>query len=494
MKKYIIFIFLILLCSCSTQRTIRVGAKHFNEGYILGEIVSQLLESHGYKVERNFNLGGTLICFDALKNHSIDIYPEYTGTISEEILKLKNKVSLSELSDSLKSLYNLQISPPYGFNNTYAFIMKKELASKLNITKISDLVNHPDINIAFSYEFLKRNDGWDKIKSVYGLKNKAVGIEHGLAYQALDDGKIDLTDAYSTDGEIPKYNLTILLDDKNFFPKYYAVSLYNAELDKGLKDTLNLLTSKINENEMQKMNSEVLYGHKSFSETAYQFLKSKNLVRADYKPETENITLDILSKTLTHIKITIIALLLAILIAVPLGILIYLFSSLSKPILYFAGLLQTIPSIALLALMIPLFGIGVIPAISALFLYALLPILRNTVSGLFSVDPILKKVATGIGLNKFQKLRYIELPLAAPSIFAGIKTAAIINIGTATLAAFIGAGGLGEFIVTGLALNNTALILRGAIPAALLAVLTEFLFELLEKFFIPKHLHQEGVK
>ena len=170
MKKYIIFIFLILLSSCGKQPTIRVGAKHFNEGYILGEIVSQLLESRGYNVERSFNLGGTLICFDALKNHAIDIYPEYTGTISEEILKLKNKVSLNELNDSLKSEFNLAISATYGFNNTYALIMKKELTTKLNITKISDLINHPELNIALSYEFLKRNDGWDKLKSAYGLK------------------------------------------------------------------------------------------------------------------------------------------------------------------------------------------------------------------------------------------------------------------------------------------------------------------------------------
>ncbi len=200
---------------------------------------------------------------------------------------------------------------------------------------------------------------------------------------------------------------------------------------------------------------------------------------------------EILSKTLTHLKITFIALLLAILIAVPLGILIYSYSSISKPILYFTGLLQTIPSIALLALMIPLFGIGVVPAIVALFLYALLPILRNTAIGLFSIDPLLKKVATGIGLNRWQRLRYVEIPLAMPTVLAGIRTAAVINIGTATLAAFIGAGGLGEFIVTGLALNNTSMILEGAIPAAVLAILVEFLFELLEKILIPKHLQQK---
>jgi osmoprotectant transport system permease protein len=141
--------------------------------------------------------------------------------------------------------------------------------------------------------------------------------------------------------------------------------------------------------------------------------------------------------------------------------------------------------------MIPIFGIGVVPAIIALFLYALLPILRNTATALFSIDPLLKKVATGIGLTHWQRLRLVELPLSTPTIFAGIKTAAVISIGTATLAAFIGAGGLGEFIVTGLALNNTAMILKGAIPAAILAILVEFLFEVIEKMFVPKHLQQK---
>lgn len=201
-----------------------------------------------------------------------------------------------------------------------------------------------------------------------------------------------------------------------------------------------------------------------------------------------------LSKTITHLKITFISLFAAIIIAIPLGMLVYWFGSLAKPVLYISGLLQTVPSIALLAFMIPLFGIGVIPAIIALFLYALLPILCNTATALFAIDPQLKKVATGIGLTPLQRLKYVEFPLVVPNILAGIKTAAVIIIGTATLAAFIGAGGLGEYIVTGLALNNTGIILQGAIHAALLAILVEFLFELVEKIVVPKHLQQKMVK
>lgn len=486
-----IILLIILICSSATAQTVRVGAKHFNEGYILGEMISEMLEDGGFKVERNFNLGGTLVCFDALRNHEIDIYPEYTGTLTEAILKLETKLTPEELDKKLKEEYNLEISKPYGFNNTYAFVIKKSTAEKYVLKKISDLVNHPELKIALSYEFLKRKDGWGNLSQVYGLKNRPVGIEHGLAYQALDEGKIELTDAYSTDGEIVKYGLVTLEDDKNFFPKYFAVSFFSSSLDDKAKNIISQLDGKINETEMQAMNSKVLYEKKTFAEVAREFLLNKNLISRQSEVKSETAAGEILSKTLTHLKITFIALIIAIIIAVPIGVLIYFYSSISRPVLYFTGLLQTIPSIALLALMIPLFGIGIVPAIVALFLYALLPILRNTAIGLFSIDPLLKKVATGIGLTRWQRLRYVEIPLAMPTVFAGIKTAAVINIGTATLAAFIGAGGLGEFIVTGLALNNTELILKGAIPAAILAIIVEFVFELIEKFYIPKHLQQK---
>jgi len=491
LKKIVLLILILLFTGNIFSQTIHVGAKHFNESYILGEMISQMLEDGGFKVERNFNLGGTLVCFDALRNHEIDIYPEYTGTLTEAILKLDSQITPEALDKKLKVEYGLEISKPYGFNNTYAFVVKKETAEKFNLKTISDLRDHPDLKIALSYEFLKRKDGWGNLSAAYGLKNKAVGIEHGLAYQALDEGKIDLTDAYSTDGEIVKYGLVTLKDDKNFFPKYYAVSFYSANLNPKAKQIISKLDGKIDESQMQAMNSRVLYEKKSFAEVASEFLSKNSLLENKTEIKQTSAIAEILSKTLTHLKITFIALILAILISIPLGILIYIYSSASRPVLYFTGLLQTIPSIALLALMIPLFGIGVVPAIVALFLYALLPILRNTAIGLFSIDPLLKKVATGIGLTRWQRLRYIEIPLTMPTIFAGIKTAAVINIGTATLAAFIGAGGLGEFIVTGLALNNTEMILKGAIPAALLAIIVEFLFELAEKFYIPKHLQQK---
>jgi osmoprotectant transport system permease protein len=473
-------------------QTIRVGAKHFNESYILGEMLSQLFEANGYRVERQFNLGGTLVCYESLVNNQIDVYPEYTGTISEAILKLQDKISDKELNEKLGSQFNLEIAQTFGFNNTYAFAVKQKTAEKYGLKKISDLKGKNDLKFAFSYEYLKRKDGWDNIASVYGLTQKPVGIEHGLAYQALDDGKIELTDVYSTDGEIPKYDLILLEDDKNFFPKYFGVPFYRKDLDPKVKALIWKLSGTLNDSLMQLLNSQVLYEKKSFADVAHNFLLQKGIVTAENKQEQVSTFSEIESKVLTHLKITFIALFIAIMIAIPLGIILYIFSTVSKPALYFAGLLQTIPSIAMLAVMIPLFGIGIVPAIVALVLYALLPILRNTAIGLFSVDPLLKKVARGMGLSTWQRLRYVELPLAVPTIIAGIKTAAVINIGTATLAAFIGAGGLGEFIVTGLALNDTGLILKGAIPAALLAIVVEFLFEILERTIVPEHLKQKN--
>lgn len=473
------------------SQTIRVGAKHFNESYILGEIMSQLLEANGYRVERNFNLGGTLVCFESLKNDQIDVYPEYTGTISEAILKLSGKLPDAELREKLRSEYDLETGAGFGFNNTYAFAVKKKTADKYGLKTISDLASHPDIKTAVSYEFLKRKDGWENLAGVYGLKIEPSGIDHGLAYQALDEGKIELTDVYSTDGEIPKYDLVILKDDKSYFPQYMGVPFYRVQLDEKAKKLINSLGGSFNDSIMQSLNAKVLYEKKTFAEVANEFLRSKGLIRNESKFENRSAASEILQKTLRHLEITAISLLIAIAIAVPLGIMLSVFSKLSKPVLYMTGLLQTIPSIALLALMIPLFGIGLVPAVAALFLYSLLPILRNTAIGLFSVDPVIRKVATGMGLTMRQRLRYVDIPIAMPTIFAGIKTAAVINIGTATLAAFIGAGGLGEFIVTGLALNDTSLILKGAIPAALLAIITEFLFELLEKLLIPEHLKQK---
>ncbi len=178
----------------------------------------------------------------------------------------------------------------------------------------------------------------------------------------------------------------------------------------------------------------------------------------------------LLEQTLTHLGLTVGSLVLALLVGVPLGIFIAQHRRAAGAVLGVAGVLQTVPSIALLGILIPVLGIGVGPALAALFLYALLPLVRNTYVGITEVDPTLTEAARGMGMTTGQVLRRVELPLAMPVIFAGIRTAAVINVGVATLAAYVAAGGLGEFIFGGIALNNTNMMLAGAIPAALLAV------------------------
>jgi osmoprotectant transport system permease protein len=491
-------IFLILslaYCSNSLAQKIVVGSKFDAEGRILGEIIAQHLEHRGVQVERRLGLGATLICFQALRNGDIDVYPEYSGTIEQAILKLANRATLDELRQQLQQQYHLGLLAPFGFNNTYAIVVRRADADQLGLKTIGDLNKAANLRYGFSNEFLNRPDGWPGLAERYGLTASPKGIEHGLIYKAIAENSLDVIDVYSTDANIQRYDLVILQDTKKFFPDYLAAPLAREGMPLPVKQALNELAGTITETEMIALNAAATVEQKEFADIAQAFLqKGMPSPEPNEAREQEIDWSTIFRRSLTHLFLTGIALILAMLIAIPGGVMVYRLPSVSRPLLYVVGLLQTIPSIALLAFMIPFFGIGTTPAIVALFLYALLPILRNTVAALFSVDPLLKKVSLGMGLTPWQRLRHIELPLATPTILAGIKTAAVINVGTATLAAFIGAGGLGEFIVTGLALTNTRLVLHGAIPAAILAVVVEFVFELLEKFLIPKHLLQKATE
>jgi osmoprotectant transport system permease protein len=486
--------------AADAERPVVIGCKQDVEGQVLAEIMAQLLEDRGFTVERHFSLGGTLICFEALKRGSVDVYPEYSGTVEQTILQLPERVSHARMREQLAQRFKLELLDFFGFSNTYALALSRTTAERLNLKRISDLAGHPELRFGFSNEFLNRADGWIGLAQAYGLSARPVGMEHALTYSAIHEGKLDVTDAYSTDGDLKKFDLVLLEDDRRFFPGYLAAPLVRAELNDSAKRVLEELRGRMSQEEMQALNQSV-QEKKSLRDVAAQFLRSKGLLTGQRHSTRSEApverTIDwpfLLRCTLTHLKLTFLALLAGMAVAIPLGALVYHFRTVSRPVLYVAGVLQTIPSIALLAFMIPLFGIGARPAIAALFLYSLLPILNNTATALLSIDPVLRKVSVGMGLTPWQRLRYIELPLAAPTILAGIKTAAVINIGTATLAAFIGAGGLGEPIVTGLALNDPGLILQGAVPAALLAVITELAFELLQRVVIPRHLLQKAAE
>lgn len=207
-----------------------------------------------------------------------------------------------------------------------------------------------------------------------------------------------------------------------------------------------------------------------------------------FKQQAEMRWLEVIEATSVHIQLVFFSMLIAIILGIGLGILITRVPKLSTVVLGGAGIMQTIPSLALLGFMIPIFGIGVNTAIAALFLYSLLPIIRNTYTGIKDVNKATVEAAKGMGMTSLQILFKVELPLAVPMIMAGVRTAAVINVGTATLAAFIGAGGLGDFIFLGITRGIDGLILLGAIPAALLAICLEVFFTYLERWTTPKGL------
>jgi osmoprotectant transport system permease protein len=487
MKRLIAAVVMLLWSSAAgAAERIVVGSKNFNEGYLLSEVVAQLLEHAGYEVDRKFGLGGTLICYDALRKGEIDVYVEYTGTISQAILKLDATPGTDELNAALAP-DGVEMLGDFGFDNTYALAMKGDRARALGISKISDIVTaHRDLKVVVSHEFLQRSDGWPGLVRAYGFDWYPGGIEHGLAYQALEDGAIDVTDIYSTDGEVARYGLRVLDDDRRYFPEYRAVPLVRVDLPAQVKAMINSLRGALDNDQMQAFNSRVTFGGVSYQQVARELLAERGF--GALAGGQSKMWQSLRHNTAVHLKLTGIALAGSIIVGILLGIAVYRTRWLSRSTVYVAGLLQTIPSIALLGLMIPLLGIGTIPAITALFLYSLLPILRNTVTALATVDPVIRRVATAIGLSRVEQLRHVYLPLSLPSILAGVRTAAVVSIGTATLAAFIGAGGLGDPIVTGLALNDPRLILQGAIPAAILAIVTEIVFEGIEKLLVPQHL------
>ncbi len=461
-----------------------VASKNFTESYLLGEVIAQRLEQAGMEVDRRFGLGGTLICFEALLAGEIDVYVEYSGTLEQTILKLGQRTSILGLNEHLLSR-GLSLLSPLGFNNTYAIAVRKEVAEEFSLERISQLTDYRDLRVVVSHEFLEREDGWPGMRRVYGFDWIPEGIEHGLAYQAMADGSIDITDAYSTDGELQRYDLTVLADDKAFFPTYLAIPLIRDDLSPRAQAAIEDLAGTLDDSSMASLNASVVFEGEDFASAARNHLISIGFDVADGGSNTFD---DLIRNTQRHLWLTAIALLTATVVGIVLALAVFQVAWISNAVLYVAGLLQTIPSIALLALMIPIFGIGMLPAVMALFLYSLLPIVRNSVTALATVDPVLRRVGKAMGLTRYDEIRYVYVPLAMPAILAGVRTAAVISIGTATLAAFIGAGGLGDPIVTGLALNDTSLILQGAIPAAVLAIATELMFEGIERVLVPRHL------
>jgi osmoprotectant transport system permease protein len=465
-----------------------VGSKVFTESYVLGEIAKRAIENAGVPCVHKQGMGGTIILWEALKEGAITAYPDYTGTIREEILKLGKETTVEELRAELER-QGIGMTRELGFNNTYALVMNRKKAEALGIRKISDLRKHPELRAGLNHEFLKRQDGWEPLVRRYGLQMQDVrGIDHMLGYTALANGSIDLKEAYSTDAKIAENNLVVLEDDLNFFPAYKAVFLYRMDADPRVIKALKKLEGSIDEKLMMRLNSEAEQT-KDYSLAAGMYFgeKAKNYAVTN---QSQRMMVKIGRWTVRHLLLVGISLFFAIIIGIPLGIWASKPGLASQIIIGSSGLVQTIPALALLALLIPIpfLGVSVTTAIVALFFYSLLPIVRNTATGLQNIPTPLRESAAALGLEPGAQLRKVFLPMASRTILAGIKTSAIINVGSATLAALIGAGGLGEPIISGLNLNDHATILEGAIPAAILALLVQFFFDFLDRFLIPKGL------
>jgi osmoprotectant transport system permease protein len=478
--------------ACSPAPKVQVGSKKFTESVILGEMATQLARSTGAEpVVHRRQLGGTQVLWKALVRGYIDVYPEYTGTISEEILAGQDLPDEEAMRRALAER-GVRMSRSLGFNDTYAIGMKKERARDLGIEKISDLRSHPDLKFGFSEEFMNRKEGWPSLRTHYDLPQSYVRrLDHDLAYNSLKSGATDATDVYSTDAEIRYHGLRVLEDDLHHFPAYQAVWLYRADLEEREPDVVRVLRGlegRISEAAMIDMNAQAKNKEHNVpeSQVAAEFLAATLGIQVAVMEE--GVVKELLRHTVEHLYLVAISLAAAIVIAVPLGIVAARRPAVGQVILSVVGIIQTIPSLALLVMLIPLLGIAEKPAIVALFLYSLLPIVRNTYAGLHDIPVSIRETAQALGLPPAARLRLVELPLAARAILAGIKTSAVINVGTATLGAIIGAGGYGEPILTGIRLDDVGLILQGAIPAAVLALLVQGLFELAERRLVPKGL------
>ena len=474
-------------------RDIRIGSKGFTESVILGEIATLVARGAGAPARHEREIGGTRVLFAALARGDLDVYPEYTGTLAREIFAGREPRNDDELRAAL-AREGVSLGPALGFDNGYVLGMREEKAERLGIRTISDLRRHPELVLGFSNEFMERGDGWPSLRTAYDLPQRDVrGVDHDLAYRGLAQGSIDVVDLYATDAEIRYYKLRTLADDRGHFPSYEAVLLWRADLPRrapAAVAALGGLAGRIDVAGMTGMNARAKLDRVPESLVARDFTASALGLRATVQEDGR--VARIWRRTCEHLVLVGVALALALLVALPLGVAAARHPRLGQLVLGTVGVVQTIPSLALLVFMIPLLGIGSPPALVALFLYGLLPIVRNTAAGLRGIAPDLVDSARALGLPPRAVLRLVELPLASPAILAGVKTSAVITVGTATLGALIGAGGYGQPILTGIRLDNVGLILEGAIPAAVLALLVQGLFDLGERFLVPRGLRAEG--
>ena len=299
----------LLSATLASADPVIIGSKKFTESYVLAEIAKQSLERAGIKAEHRQGMGGTIILWEALRGGGIDVYPEYTGTIAEEMLKQPG-ASIAQIRDAL-SAQGIAMTDDLGFNNTYALVMRRDRSEQLGLKTISDLRAHRELKFGLTHEFLERRDGWRPLSERYQLvPSQVLGIDHALGYAALSKGEIDVKDAYSTDAKIGDYGLVTLIDDLHFFPQYKAVFLYRKALASQASHALNDLSNSIDEARMIRLNSEA-ERTKNYAAAARQFFGATE----NASPFVSETFRDKLLRWVTrHLELAGISLLLAIIV------------------------------------------------------------------------------------------------------------------------------------------------------------------------------------
>ncbi len=294
MKKTIFILFLVLALSlslfgCSGGDKVTIGSKDFGENVVIGEMMAQLIEQHtDLKVNRKLNMGGTFVCFEAIKNGDIDIYPEYTGTGLTAQLKMDVISDPDEayrtVAEEFDKQFGVKWLEPFGFNNTYTLAVTDAVYQEYGLETFSDLAEVSE-NLVFGaeHEFFDRQDGFDGLIEMYGItfKGEPKKMNVSLKYQAIGNGDMDVTDAFATDGPIKKFNLKVLEDDKGFFPPYYAAPIIRnktLESHPELEEVLNMLAGKIDDAKMTELNYKIDVEGQSVETVAKEFLQSEGLL------------------------------------------------------------------------------------------------------------------------------------------------------------------------------------------------------------------------
>ncbi|MGP1345280.1 MAG: glycine betaine ABC transporter substrate-binding protein [Phycisphaerales bacterium] len=524
----VVWIAVVMACAWPSavwgQASVTVGSKNFTEQEILGELVAQLLEAHtDLVVERRLGLAGTDLLHDAMLSGTVDVYVEYTGTgllnVLNEPVIADGDATYRRVARMYRERFGLEWLPPIGFNNTYAMALRGEVARELGVSTMSGLAEHDgEIRAGFPAEFMERPDGYPGLREVYGYDfERVVELEIGLMHNALQAGEVDLISAFATDGKlegvrvdgaIREQDLVVLADDRRFFPPYDAAPVVRGEAlarHPEIRDALAALAGTISDDAMRRMNFEVDVLRREPAEVARAWIAARSgdaaAVRRD-GAERDDSALGFLrqragqlaGKTVEHLVLTVVSVVLAIVIGVPLGVMVHRVARVRGATLAATEVLQTIPSLAMLAFLFAFYTalreitgieaiqtLGKTPAITALVLYALLPIVLNTYTGLSEVPAAVIEAARGIGMSAWQRLWMVEIPLALPVMIAGIRAATVLTVGIATLSTFIGAGGLGDLIWRGLARSDWRLTLLGAVPAAVMAVLLSLVIRMIER-------------